>query len=472
MQHFYDNQIRRYITQMIRMMSNFGYKDGNGKVVTIPVTYGDISRQAAHIIRENSENKLPSAPRMALYVTGLEMDRSRTGDKTYSNKLNIRERAYDQAGQEYLNYQGKNYTVERLMPAPYLLSVNVDIWTSNTDQKLQILEQILVLFNPSIEIQSTDNYIDWTSLTVVDLEGITWSSRSIPTGTESEIDVATLNFKTPIYISAPVKVKRLGVITNIITSIFDESRGTIDLGLSSPILNAYDDSIEIGSVDEAGTRAAATNVLDEQQVQVTSHQNYGVYVQNNIVKLSKGTVAGQYNWRNVIDTYPGVYEPDISRIFLRKIDSDNLITGTFSLNEIDETQIVVNWDADSFPDDTVIAGKTSIDYIIDPQSIDPEDLKTQGLRVLLLGNVGSLDNTNGATAWKNTNGTDFVAGENDIIEWTGSSWSIVLDASATTEIVYTTNLNTGIQYRWDGSEWLLSIEGDYPAGTWRVSLDG
>ena len=472
MQHFYDNQIRRYITQMIRMMSNFGYKDGSGNLKTVPVTYGDISRQAAHIIRENSENKLPSAPRMALYVTGLEMDRSRTGDKTYSNKLNIRERAYDQAGQEYLNFQGKNYTVERLMPAPYLLSVNVDIWTSNTDQKLQILEQILVLFNPSIEIQSTDNYVDWTSLTVVDLEGITWSSRSIPTGTESEIDVATLNFKTPIYISAPVKVKRLGVITNIITSIFDESRGTIDLGLSSPILNAYDDSIEIGSVDEAETRAAATNALDEHQVQVTTHQNYGVYVQGNIVELSKGTVAGQYNWRNVIDTYPGIYEPDISRIFLRKIDSDNLITGTFSLNELDETQIVVNWDTDSFPDDTVIAGKTTIDYIIDPQRIDPSELKTTGLRVLLLGDVGSTANADGATAWKNTNGSDFVAGENDIIEWNGSAWNIVFDASETTEIIYTTNLNTGIQYRWNGSEWLLSIEGDYPAGTWRVSLDG
>lgn len=472
MQHYYDGQIRRYITQLVRMVSNFSIKDGSGNLKTIPVTYGDISRQAAHIIRENSENKLPNAPRMALYVTGLEMDRSRTGDKTYSNKLNIRERAYDEQGQEYLNFQGKNYTVERLMPAPYLLSVNLDIWSSNTDQKLQIMEQILVLFNPSIEIQSTDNYIDWTSLTVVDLEGITWSSRSIPTGTESEIDVATLNFKTPIYISAPVKVKRLGVITNIITSIFDESRGTIDLGLSSPILNAFDDSIEVGSIDAAGTRAAATNALSEKQVQTTTHQNYGILVEGNTVRLSRGTVAGQHNWRNILDTYPGIYEPDISRIFLRKIDSDNLITGTFSLNELNETEIIVNWDSDSFPDDTVVSGKTTIDYIIDPQRIDPEDLKTLGLRVLLLNDVGSVENTQGPTAWKNTNGSDFVAGENDIIEWNGSAWQIVFDASETGEIVYTTNLNTGVQYRWNGTEWLHSVEGDYPAGTWRVSLNG
>lgn len=472
MLHYYDGQIRRYITQLVRMVSNFSVKDGKGSLKKVPVTYGDITRQAAHIIRENSENKLPNAPRMALYVTGLEIDRTRTGDKTYSNKLNIRERAYDAQGNEYLNLEGKNYTVERLMPAPYMLSANLDIWTSNTDQKLQLMEQILVLFNPSIEIQSTDNYIDWTSLTVVDLEGITWSSRSIPTGTESEIDVATLNFKTPIYISAPVKVKRLGVITNIITSIFDESRGTIELGLSSPITSAYDDDIEVGSFDAGGTRVAATTLLNEKQVKVTSHRDYGIFVQGNTVVLTINTVPGNHNWRNVVDAYPGAYEADISRIFLRKLDSDNLITGTFSLNELDETQIIVNWDADSFPDDTVIAGKTTIDYIIDPQRIDPEDLKTTGLRVLLLGAVGDESNQQGAVAWRNADDSDFVAGENDIIEWDGSKWVIVLDSSETSDIVYTTNLNTGVQYRWNGTEWLLSVEGDYPAGTWRVSLDG
>ena len=113
------------------------------------------------IIRDNSENKIPSAPRISVYVTGLEMDRTRTSDSSYVNKLNIRERAYDADGQEYLNYQGKNYTVERLMPTPYNLTVKVDIWSTNTEQKLQILEQILVLFNPSLGIQTTNNYVDW-----------------------------------------------------------------------------------------------------------------------------------------------------------------------------------------------------------------------------------------------------------------------------------------------------------------------
>ena len=238
MQFFYDGQIRRYITQIIRLMSNFSYKDGDGGLKTIPVMYGDISRQVAHIIRDNSENKLPSVPRMGVYVTGLEMDRTRLADSSFVSKVHVRERAYDSAGKEYLNEQGKNVTVERLMPTPYTLTLNADIWTSNTEQKLQIMEQIMMLFNPSLEIQTTDNYVDWTSLSVVELSQINFSSRTIPLGTETEVDVATLGFTTPIYISPPTKVKKLGVITHIITSIFNEQTGNIDLSQTMPELKA------------------------------------------------------------------------------------------------------------------------------------------------------------------------------------------------------------------------------------------
>ena len=30
----------------------------------------------------------------------------------------------------------------------------------------------------------------------------------------------------------------------------------------------------------------------------------------------------------------------------------------------------------------------------------------------------------------------------------------------------------GIPQHWDGEEWLLSVEGLYPGGTWRIALNG
>ena len=34
-QHFYDGQIKRYITQIVRLMSNFSYKDAKGNEVVV-----------------------------------------------------------------------------------------------------------------------------------------------------------------------------------------------------------------------------------------------------------------------------------------------------------------------------------------------------------------------------------------------------------------------------------------------------
>ena len=185
-QFFYDNQIRRYIIQFIRMLSNlqveFG-KDRNGVTALqrVPVIYGDSSRQVSYIIQQGSENFMQSVPCMAVYISGLDYDRTRVQNPTYVDKLNLRERYYDTATGEYATVQGDTYTVERLMPVPYKLTLKVEIWTSNTEQKLQILEQLCTLFNPALEIQSTDNYVDWTSITYVLLTGVNWSSKTIPT---------------------------------------------------------------------------------------------------------------------------------------------------------------------------------------------------------------------------------------------------------------------------------------------------
>lgn len=486
MQYFYDGQIRRYITQMIRLLSNFQYGTGDGTLKTIPVTYGDITRQVAHIIRDNSENKIPSVPRMGVYMTGLELDRTRLSDSSYTNKVHIRERAYDENNNEYLNYQGKNYTVERLMPTPYTLTVNADIWTSNTDQKLQIMEQILMLFNPSMEIQTTDNYVDWTSLTVVELDNINLSNRSIPVGTESEIDVGSLTFRLPIYISPPAKVKRLGVIQSIIASIFNEDTGTIELGSATPVLDAYDDVPKAsaqssstaqttnadGSVD-VSTKNNKIYKSSADSVQTITYQDFDLYIMNDVAYIiSKGKV-GETSWRGLMEALPGTYSAGISQLRLVKDDSSYAgleIVGTVTVNPLNETELHINFDGDTLPTDTVITGPVntggSIDYVIDPGKFDPTQEKSNGLRILLLGEIPQ------GQSWKNADGSLLEASENDIVEWDGASWHVIFDADSTSTINYITNLNTGIQYKWTGSEWILSYYGEYPQGTWSLDLDG
>ncbi len=556
MLHFYDGQIRRYLTQMMRMLSNFSYKDGTGTLHRIPVVYGDMSRQAANILKDNSENVLLCAPRIAIYITGLDIDRERTSDSSYVSKVHIRERAYDSQNQEYLNQQGKNYTVERLMPTPYKMTINADIWTTNTDQKLQILEQIGVLFNPSLEIQTTDNYVDWASLTVVNLDSINFTNRSIPVGSETQIDIATMTFSTPIWISPPAKVKRLGVITNIIMNIFNEDTGTIDLGLSTPVLNQYDSSaagkvvrsnsplttttsnlpgetvsenIELGleyttrdnkpvriyAVD-AGTdfpvhgsylnndawtvqtwtstgrisldpdvindldlvrivqinENTLTETQNQAEVVAVNHRQHGVYVEGNRAKLVINGSTKKQNWMNVLQTYPGKYTAGVSKIILRRLDLDIVIFGTIEIESTDFSILNVVWDTDSFPTNTDIGGRTTVDYVIDPTRFNPRLVKQPGARFLILEDIGSNENTSGPAAWKQSDNSDFYASANDIIEWTGTDWTIVFNASETTNTVYVTNIFTNTQYMWNGTDWTETINGFYPVGSWDVNLDG
>ena len=151
-QFFYDNQIRRFLLQFIRAFSNFQVefgkdREGNTTLQTVPVKYGDATRLVSSLLRDNSENKIVPTPMISCYINALEYTADRRQDPTFVDKRHIRMRKFDQDSGEYTTQQGNAFTVERLMPVPYNLTLNVDIWTSNTTQKLQLLEQILVLFS-------------------------------------------------------------------------------------------------------------------------------------------------------------------------------------------------------------------------------------------------------------------------------------------------------------------------------------
>jgi hypothetical protein len=461
MDHFYDGQIKRYLTQFMRLMSNFSYKDSKGRTVQIPVRFGDMNRQVAQILNKNSENVIQSAPFIACYIKGLDFARDRLQDPTYVSKMNIRERAFDEDGNEYLNVQGANYTIERLMPTPFNLQFTTDIWTTNVDQKLQILEQLLVLFNPSMEIQTNSNYIDWTSLSLVELTGLTYSSRSVPQGLEQDIDIATLNFTTPIWLTTPAKVKKLGVITKIITSIFDEQTGDISLTFNAGEASEY-----------FGGRNAVS-------VSATTLGNFSLMVLNNQARLiPPGTDGSQtYNWYSILDQYPGKFTAGLSQIWIPRAEGGEMV-GHISLDPSDDTVMHVAWDNDLRPDTEVPpgSGKTYVDAIIDPTTFVPVNPAT-GIRYLILEDINtdprlaSVLNTNDAAdAWRNTTGTHLVAHANDIIEWTGTQWTVIFDSQSVTAVTYITNIRTQIQYAWDGESWLKSFEGIYTAGEWRLVL--
>jgi hypothetical protein len=471
-QFFYDAQIERFLVQFIRMISGFQVefgKDtaGNTTLQRVPVYYGDSSRQVMSIIQNNSEAALPTVPAMTVYINGLAYDRDRVQEPNFIGKMNIRQRAFNEVTQEYEAQQGNAFTIERAMPVPYTLDLKVDIWTSNTKQKLQLLEQLIVLFNPALEIQSTDNYIDWTSLSAVYLETPTWTSRSVPIGTTDPIDVATLTFKLPIWISAPAKVKKLGVIQKIIASIHD-SQGDLST-------DAYDESNLMGTrqyftpMDYSVLLIGNTlTLLKLSEIETPRDPPRDLNQPPVIVTPTK--IGTKDLWRNLINVY-GVLDNGLSQIRLLTDDGVTEIVGTVSYHPTDDTLLIFNADVDTYPTNTLV----SIDAIIDPtknSAVDAAQAAVSGTRYLILNDIGSWDNTfgDGPSAWRGTNGQDLVAHANDIIQYNGTNWVVSFDSQGVSTIQYVSNLNTGVQYKWNLNQWVKSFEGEYKNGLWTLVL--
>jgi hypothetical protein len=73
-------------------------------------------------------------------------------------------------------------------------------------------------------------------------------------------------------------------------------------------------------------------------------------------------------------------------------------------------------------------------------------------------------------AWQNTDGSDFQASANDIIQWDGEQWNIIFDSKNISQIYYITNVYTGVQYIWQNQTWSKSYDGIYSPANWSLVL--
>lgn len=452
-QFFYDNQIRRFLIQFAKIFSNWQVtkgKDpaGNPILVRVPVMYGDSSRQASTIIADNTASNLPSAPLITFYISGLEYDQKRTQDPTFVDRINVRQRAYNAESQSYEQTQGQAFTVERLMPVPYTLRITVDFWTTNYNQKLELMEQLGTLFNPSLEIQSTDNFIDWTSLSVVYQDGITFSSRSIPQGTGNPIDVLTWKFYMPIWISTSAKLKKFGVIQKIIASIF---KGTA-------LTDIQDDDLLLGTRQKITPYGYKLLLLGNTLQLLPANEDF--YPDNEDLNLPPSPNTSLY-WSSLLNVY-GTLRPGISQIWLQNPYMDTEIVGTIVPDPVDDRLLIYTIDPDTLPQNTL----DPVDGVINPLITGPNaglPGPVNGRRYLIVENIGSPGNT--TTAWGN-----LIAEANDIIEYSAGQWTVVFNSSNLTDIQYVTNLSTNVQYRYTEGVWMKSWEGWYGQGDYSIVI--
>lgn len=456
-QFFYDNQIRRFLIQFAKIFSNWQVtrgKDPNGNdiLVRVPIMYGDSSRQAATIIANNSASNLPSAPMITYYISGVEYDQKRTQDPWFVDKINVRQRAYNSETQSYETTQGQAFTVERLMPVPYNLRVTVDMWTTNYNQKLELFEQVATLFNPALEIQSTDNFIDWTSLSVVFQDGLTFSSRSIPQGTGNPIDIMTWKFYMPIWISTSSKLKKMGVVEKIIASIYK----------GQALQDIQNEDLLLGTRQKITPYGYKVLLLNNQLQLLPADEPF--FPVNESLAIPDNPNTNLY-WSALLNVY-GAIKPGISQIWLQNPYMNDDIVGTIVPDPNDDRFLIYNIDPDTLPQNTL----PPVTSIINPQLTGPNaglPGPMPGVRYLIVDDIGSADAT--TVAWGG-----LIANANDIIEFDADTmqWSVSFDSQASETVDFVTNLTTSMQYRYVPADgiWMKSYEGWYDQGDYSIVI--
>ena len=148
-QHFYHKQIRNTVIAFGTIFNNIHIKrlDSSGnplQSLKVPLSYSPREKFIARLEQQTSLTGSDSSvaitlPRMAFDITGYEYDPSR--------KLNKNQRVgvvTTNADTTKLNAQ--------YSPVPYDVSFELNVFTANSDDGLQIIEQILPYFQPDYTV--------------------------------------------------------------------------------------------------------------------------------------------------------------------------------------------------------------------------------------------------------------------------------------------------------------------------------
>ncbi len=224
--YYYDEQFRSYIVQFAAVFAGIKVMVGQNEnreptLINVPIKNASMDRVVGHIKSENTQNKPIRLPLMSFHLSGIEQaaDRRKGIGKVKRN-------TYMPTGGVFPDDLKVIY---QRQPVPYIAQFELAIWASNQDQHMQIIEQIMTLFDPLIQIQTTDEIFDTTRLTTIELVDVRLE-ENLPQGPDRRTIQTRMGFLVPIYLSTSVDVRenyikdiylRLGAIGTDVTNSFD-----------------------------------------------------------------------------------------------------------------------------------------------------------------------------------------------------------------------------------------------------------
>ena len=252
-EYYYNHQFRNYIIQFLAVFGGMKVQvgwneDKEPRLISTPIYYASKDRVVADIKSENTQNKPIRIPTMSAYMHNLELDRA-----NMHGTGGTRRQTYMPTGG---SFPDDITVVEQRMPVPYLAYFELSIWASNQQQHMQLMEQILMLFDPTLELQISDEMFDWTKITQIELQGVR-PEENMPMGVDRRIIQTTFDFAVPIHLSVPAAVHkkfvkdiymRIGAVSTAAKNSYDIVAELDAQGIQYDLEFSLDD-IDIGEDD-------------------------------------------------------------------------------------------------------------------------------------------------------------------------------------------------------------------------------
>lgn len=168
----------------------------------VPVKYGPYQKYLAIIEAEPADQRQQtqiSLPRISFEIKGLNYDGSRKLVPTQFAKT------VPTAGDD----KGKAVQYSQYLPVPYNLEIEMAVISKNQDDGLQIIEQILPNFHPSlnVSIEVIDVTHEERDIAIV-LNGIGYTDDYVGDYTKRRTLIWTLNFTVKTYLFGPVDAQK------------------------------------------------------------------------------------------------------------------------------------------------------------------------------------------------------------------------------------------------------------------------
>lgn len=201
--YYYQQQLKTYILQFMAIFTGLQVQIGkwnteDERLISVPIHYATPDRVVAAIFNDNTHNKPMRLPLMSASFRAINRSESFVG-----TGFERRNGFVPTGGLVPDDIQ----VIYQRRPTPYMLDMELGLFASNSDQHFQMLEQILPLFDPVLQIQTSDAPFDMKRITTVELTGIQNDSND-PIGTDRRIVKSILQFKMPIWLDTPADVRR------------------------------------------------------------------------------------------------------------------------------------------------------------------------------------------------------------------------------------------------------------------------